>query len=140
MPLVRGLGRLPKYLFILFSDGKYWQPSGKGDRKGRPYRIAWPQCVPCSVWFQTNDMGRRLCFRAVLLVGAATKRTPHDESCGLFPHLHPCVPCSVCSTTGAMGHSMYSALMVFILMKISKTNSQCAECSASNVKYFNYEK
>ena len=55
-------------------------------------------------------------------VGAkvAPKRTPHDESCGLFPHLHPCVPCSGCSTTGAMGSSMYSALLVFILIKIVK--------------------
>ena len=53
---------------------------------------------------------------------AATKRTPHDESCGLFPHLHPCVPCSDYIKTSAMGHSMYSALLIFILMKISKTN------------------
>ncbi len=61
-----------------------------------------------------------LVLRSDVGAKAATKRTPHDESCGLFPHLHPCVPCSDCSTTVTMGYSMYSALLVFILIKIVK--------------------
>ncbi len=47
-----------------------------------------PVCAVCNThYFVKKCFGGGLVCRAVLLVGVATKRTPHDESCGLFPHL-----------------------------------------------------
>ncbi len=52
------------------------------EEQGRPQGSPLPDCIASCV---PRGVGN----------GAATERTPHDESCGLFPHLHPCVPCGV---------------------------------------------
>ncbi len=51
-------------------------PCGKGDRKGRPYRIAWPQVYRAAFAIRRTRCG-----------GAAAKRTPHDDIFSFFERL-----------------------------------------------------
>ena len=120
MPLARGLGCPPK-IIILNNIPKAILVA---EEQGRPQGAPLPDCIASMCTVQCMVSNKR--FGAVLVLWSgvdgkvAPKRTPHDESCGLFPHLYPCVPCSVCSITGTMGHWIYSAMLDFILIKILK--------------------
>ncbi len=76
-PIARGLGRLPKSSFYFIFPKQYCLPSSKGDRKGRPYRIALPHVYRAMIILKQVSYGG---------AGATVRRRWPGRAC---------VPCSV---------------------------------------------
>ncbi len=88
---LRGAWGVPKISFYFIFR---WEILVAG-QQGRPQGSPLPDCIASMCTVQCMVSNKRYVAALVLRSGvggwAATKRTPHDESCGLFPHLHPCV-------------------------------------------------